>query len=56
MSVLFKTEPSWYVIRVISGTEENVRASLMQRRDMFNMQEYILDCFVPMHDIVTAKK
>ena len=55
-SLLFKEEPKWYVIRVISGTEENVRTSLMQRREMFNMQDYILDCFVPMHDILTVKK
>jgi len=55
-SLLFKDEPKWYVIRVISGTEENVRTSLMQRREMFNMQDFIKDVFVPMHDILTLKK
>jgi hypothetical protein len=30
-----KTEGEWYVIRVISGTEGNVKESLMQRREAF---------------------
>lgn len=45
----------WYVIRVISGTEENVRSSLMQRREAFNLEEYILEVFVPTHDTVSVK-
>lgn len=56
MSKLFAPKPEWYVIRVISGTEDNVRTSLMQRREMFNLQGSILDCFVPLHDVVTLKK
>jgi transcriptional antiterminator NusG len=56
MSKLFAPKPEWYVIRVISGTEDNVRTSLMQRREMFNLEKYILDCFVPLHDVVTLKK
>ncbi len=56
MSKLFAPKAEWYVIRVISGTEENVRTSLMQRREMFNLEKYILDCFVPLHDVVTIKK
>ena len=56
MSKLFAPKPEWYVIRVISGTEENVRTSLMQRREMFNLEKYILDCFVPLHDVITLKK
>ena len=42
----------WYVIRVISGTEENVKESLMQRREAFALEDYILEVFVPMHDAV----
>ena len=45
----------WYVIRVISGTEENVRQSLMQRREAFSLESYILDVFVPNHDSVTIR-
>jgi len=56
MSKLFTPKAEWYVIRVISGTEENVRTSLMQRREMFNLEKSILDCFVPLHDVVTLKK
>lgn len=56
MSQLFAPKAEWYVIRVISGTEENVRTSLMQRREMFNLEKYIIDCFVPLHDVVTLKK
>ncbi len=56
MSKLFAPKPEWYVIRVISGTEENVRTSLMQRREMFNLEKFILDCFVPLHDVITLKK
>jgi transcription antitermination factor NusG len=28
-------KPDWYVIQVISGTEENVKQSLFQRRESF---------------------
>ena len=35
----------WYVIQVISGTEENVKQSLFQRRESFGLEEYILDVF-----------
>ena len=45
----------WYVIRVISGTEENVRQSIMQRREAFGLEETILDVFVPTHDSVSVK-
>ena len=47
--------PEWYVIQVISGTEENVRQSLFQRRESFGLEEYILDVFVPTHDVVTVR-
>ena len=45
----------WYVIRVISGTEENVRQSLMQRRQAFGLEKFVLDVFVPTHDTVSVR-
>jgi len=45
----------WYVIQVISWTEENVKQSLFQRRESFSLQDYILDVFVPTHDVVTIR-
>jgi transcription antitermination factor NusG len=45
----------WYVIQVISGTEENVKQSLFQRRESFGLEQYILDVFVPTHDVVTVR-
>lgn len=50
-----KDQGDWYVIRVISGTEENVRQSLMQRREAFGLENYILDVFVPTHDSVSIR-
>ena len=41
------------MIRVISGTEENVRQSLMQRREAFGLENYLLDVFVPTHDTIS---
>ena len=49
------TTPRWYVIQVISGTEENVKQSLFQRRESFWLEEYILDVFVPTHDVVSVR-
>lgn len=45
----------WYVIQVISGTEENVKQSLFQRRESFGLEDYILDVFVPTHDVVSIR-
>ena len=45
----------WYVIQVISWTEENVKQSLFQRRESFWLEDYIIDVFVPTHDIVSVK-
>ncbi len=50
-----KEQGEWYVIRVISGTEENVRQSLMQRREAFGLENFILDVFVPNHDSVSVR-
>ncbi len=51
-----KEEGEWYVIRVISGTEDNVRSSLMQRREAFGLEQYILDVFIPTHDSISVRK
>lgn len=48
-------EAKWYVIQVISWTEENVKQSLFQRRESFSLQDYILDVFVPTHDVVSVR-
>ncbi|MDD2907096.1 MAG: transcription termination/antitermination protein NusG [Candidatus Gracilibacteria bacterium] len=48
-------KPEWYVIQVISGTEENVKKSLFQRRESFGLEEYILDVYVPTHDVVSVR-
>ncbi|PID87668.1 transcription termination/antitermination factor NusG [Candidatus Gracilibacteria bacterium] len=45
----------WYVIQVLSGAEENVKQSLFQRRESFGLQDYILDVFVPTHEVVSIK-
>jgi transcription antitermination factor NusG len=50
-----KQEGEWYVIRVISGTEENVRQSLMQRREAFGLENFILEVFVPTHDSISIR-
>ncbi|PID84140.1 transcription termination/antitermination factor NusG [Candidatus Gracilibacteria bacterium] len=50
-----KKQGEWYVIRVVSGTEENVRQSLLQRRETFGLEDYILEVFVPMHDSISVR-
>jgi len=45
----------WYVIQVISGTEENVKSSLFQRRESFWLEDYIVDVFVPTHEVLTTR-
>jgi len=52
---MLKPKPEWYVIQVISWTEENVKSSLFQRRESFWMEEHILDVYVPTHEIVSTK-
>ena len=48
-------KPECYVIQVISWTEENVRKSLFQRRESFWLEDYILDVYVPTHDVVSVR-
>ncbi|MFK7779675.1 MAG: transcription termination/antitermination protein NusG [Candidatus Gracilibacteria bacterium] len=48
-------KPEWYVIQVVSGTEDNVKSSLFQRRESFGLEEFIIDVFVPTHDVVSVK-
>lgn len=45
----------WYVIQVLSWAEENVKQSLFQRRESFWLQDYLLDVFVPTHEVVTVR-
>lgn len=52
---MLEPKSEWYVIQVISGTEENVKQSLFQRRESFGLEEYLLDVFVPTHDIVSVR-
>ncbi|EKE26452.1 MAG: hypothetical protein ACD_4C00286G0005 [uncultured bacterium (gcode 4)] len=54
-SNLWSNGAEWYVIRVISWTEENVRQSLLQRREAFWLENYILEIFVPTHDTVSVR-
>lgn len=53
---MLKPKPEWYVIQVISWTEENVKSSLFQRRESFWMEEHILDVYVPTHEVVSTRK
>jgi transcriptional antiterminator NusG len=48
-------KPEWYVIQVVSWTEENVKSSLFQRRESFWLEDFILDVFVPTHDVVSVR-
>lgn len=50
-----ENKAQWYVIQVISWTEENVKQSLFQRKESFSLQDYILDVFVPTHDVVSVR-
>jgi len=51
---MFNT-PEWYVIQVVSWTEENVKSSLFQRRESFWLEKFLLDVFVPTHDVVSVR-
>jgi len=48
-------KPEWYVIQVVSWTEENVKSSLFQRKESFWLEDYIFDVFVPTHDVVSVR-
>ncbi len=48
-------DSKWYVIQVVSWTEENVKQSLFQRRESFSLQDYIVDVFVPTHDVISIR-
>lgn len=52
---MWENKSEWYVIQVISGTEENVKQSLFQRRESFALEDHILDVFVPTHDVVSVR-
>ena len=48
-------KPEWYVIQVVSWTEENVKSSLFQRRERFWLEKFLLDVFVPTHDVLSVR-
>jgi len=52
---MWEQKSEWYVIQVISGTEENVKQSLFQRRESFALEDFIIDVFVPTHDVVSVR-
>jgi len=52
---MLEKKSEWYVIQVISWTEENVKQSLFQRRESFALEDHIIDVFVPTHDVVTVR-
>jgi transcriptional antiterminator NusG len=54
-SIKENIDGEWYVIRVVSGTEENVRQSIMQRREAFGLEHHILEVFVPTHDSISLR-
>jgi transcriptional antiterminator NusG len=51
-----QNKAEWYVIQVVSGTEERVKQSLFQRRESFALEDYIIDVFVPLHEVVSTRK
>lgn len=52
---MIEKKSEWYVIQVISGTEENVKQSIFQRKESLGLEDYILDVFVPTHDVVSVR-
>ena len=52
---MLKPKPEWYVIQCISWTEENVKSSLFQRRESFWMEDFLLDVYVPTHEVVSTR-
>ena len=52
---MYKAKAEWYVIQVISWTEENVKSSIFQRRESLDMEDFIMDVFVPTHEVVSTR-
>lgn len=48
-------KPEWYVVQVISWTEENVKQSLFQRRESFSLQDKIIEVKIPSKKTTTIK-
>ena len=49
------TEAKWYVIHAYSGHEEKVKKNLEKRIESMDMQDKILEVFVPMEDEIEIK-
>src|SRR5215470_14494459 len=48
-------EAQWYVIHAYSGHEEKVKKNLEKRIESMDMQDQILEVFVPMEDEIEIK-
>lgn len=55
MSLLMPEKPEWYVIQVLSWSEENVKQSLFQRRESFNLQDMIIEVKVPSKSVTNIR-
>jgi len=49
------TEAQWFVIHAYSGHEEKVKKNLEKRIESMDMQDQILEVFVPMEDEIEIK-
>ncbi|HKA11103.1 MAG TPA: transcription termination/antitermination protein NusG [Candidatus Dormibacteraeota bacterium] len=52
---LASAEAQWYVIHAYSGHEEKVKKNLEKRIESMDMQDKILEVFVPMEDEIEIK-
>ena len=50
-----KKKEKWYIIQVVSWTEEAVKSTLYQRRENFKLNDFILDIFIPTHDTINIR-
>jgi len=48
-------EAQWFVIHAYSGHEEKVKKNLEKRIESMDMEEQILEVFVPMEDEIEIK-
>ncbi len=56
MSILNKqNEPRWYVVHTYSGHEQKVKINLEKRLKFFNMEDQILEIFIPTQQKIEVK-
>lgn len=46
----------WYIVHTYSGHENKVKTAIEQRVVNFNLQDYIFDILVPIHNKIAIKK